>query len=78
MTDFFLGNWSYLGIIVILILTGAGLPLPEEVPVIAAGVLSSHGTMDPWLAFFSCVIGALGGRYSDVLAWAALWTQHPS
>ena len=67
MTDFFLGNWSYLGIVVILILTGAGLPLPEEVPVIAAGVLSSHGQMNPWLAFLACVIGALAG--DTVMYW---------
>lgn len=67
MTDFFLGNWSYLGLILILVLTGAGLPLPEEVPVIAAGVLSSLGQMNPWLAFLSCVIGALAG--DTVMYW---------
>ena len=61
MTSFFLTHGSYIGIIAVLILTGTGLPIPEEVPVIAAGVLSSHGALDPWLAFFSCLIGALGG-----------------
>jgi len=61
MTNFFLTHGSYIGIIVILILTGTGLPLPEEVPVIAAGVLSSHGQMEPWLAFFSCLVGAICG-----------------
>ncbi len=52
---------SYLGIIVVLVLTGSGLPLPEEVPIIAAGVASSVGTLDPWLAFASCLVGALMG-----------------
>lgn len=56
-----LDHSSYLGIIIVLILTGSGLPIPEEVPIIAAGVAASLGTLDPWLAFFSCLIGALLG-----------------
>ena len=61
MTDFFLSHGSYIGIIAVLVLTGTGLPIPEEVPVIAAGVLSANGQLDPGLAFFSCLLGALGG-----------------
>jgi membrane protein DedA with SNARE-associated domain len=49
---------SYIGIIVVLVLTGSGLPIPEEVPIIAAGVL---GHLNPWLAFLSCLVGALLG-----------------
>jgi membrane protein DedA with SNARE-associated domain len=52
---------SYLGIILILILTGSGLPLPEEVVVVAAGIASSVGTLNPWWAFVSCLVGALAG-----------------
>jgi membrane protein DedA with SNARE-associated domain len=52
---------SYLGIIVVLILTGSGLPVPEEVPIIAAGVAAYYGTLNPWLALASCFIGALIG-----------------
>ena len=52
---------SYLGIIVVLILTGSGLPVPEEVPIIAAGVASYYGNLNPWLALVSCFIGALVG-----------------
>jgi membrane protein DedA with SNARE-associated domain len=52
---------SYLGIIFVLILTGSGLPIPEEVPIIAAGVAASVGTLNPWYAFISCLIGALAG-----------------
>ncbi|MEA1952471.1 MAG: DedA family protein, partial [Planctomycetota bacterium] len=61
MTEFFLTHGSYLGIIAILILTGTGMPISEEVPVIAAGLLSANGQLDPWLAFFACLVGALGG-----------------
>ena len=52
---------SYLGIILMLVLTGAGLPIPEEVMVILAGVASNQGVLEPWLAFGSCLIGGLLG-----------------
>ncbi len=81
LPDLQLDHVSYLGIIVILILTGSGLPLPEEVPIIAAGMASSVGTLHPWWAFLSCVIGALLG---DVVLYAigyhfgrSLVTRHP-
>lgn len=61
MADFLLSPSSYLAIVLVLVLTGAGLPIPEEVPIIAAGILSSHGQMDPWVAFACCLIGALAG-----------------
>jgi len=53
--------YGYLGIIVILILTGAGLPIPEEVPIVAAGVFSADGSLNIWWAFASCLVGALLG-----------------
>lgn len=56
-----LDHTSYLGIIIVLVLTGSGLPIPEEVPIIAAGIASSVGTLDPWRAFAACVLGALLG-----------------
>jgi len=61
MSSFLLGHGSYLLIVVVLILTGMGLPVPEEVPIITAGVLSSHGHLDAWLALVSCLVGALLG-----------------
>lgn len=61
MFDFPLDHVSYLGIVVVLILTGSGLPIPEEIPIIAAGVASSVGTLNPWWAFVCCLIGALAG-----------------
>ena len=61
MIDFLLGHGSYVAIIVVLILTGSGLPIPEEVPIIAAGILSSHGRLDPYWAMAACLFGALAG-----------------
>ena len=62
----------YLAIICFLALTGAGLPVPEEVPIVAAGVLASGAHPDLKLnvliAFICCVVGALLG---DTLVYAA-------
>src|SRR5664280_3876813 len=58
---FFLAPSSYLAIILVLILTGSGLPLPEEVPIITAGILSANDTLDPLVAFFCCLFGAIVG-----------------
>ncbi len=56
-------DYGYVGIIVFLMLTGCGLPLPEEVALIAAGVLSAppNSRMDPWIALACCLIGCLIG-----------------
>ncbi len=60
MTDGLL-NASYFGITLFLILTGCGLPIPEEVGIIAAGVWAGAGEIDPWLAMLSCLVGCLVG-----------------
>ncbi len=57
-------HWHiYLGIIVTLILTGCGLPIPEEIPIVTAGVLSAgpDSTLHPGFAFAACMFGALAG-----------------
>jgi membrane protein DedA with SNARE-associated domain len=81
LPDLQLDHISYLGIIVVLVLTGSGLPVPEEVPIIAAGIASSVGTLEPWWAFLSCLVGALLG---DSVLYAigyhfghSLVTRHP-
>lgn len=55
------GASAYAGIVVLLVLTGAGLPIPEELPVLTAGVLSRLGTLQWGLAYAACLVGALGG-----------------
>ena len=52
---------SYLGIFLVLVITGTGFPLPEEVPVIIAGVASRTGALVPFWAFLACLSGALLG-----------------
>lgn len=56
-----LGAGSYFVIVLVLAASGLGLPVPEEVPVIAAGVLASQGTLDPYAAFAACLLGAILG-----------------
>jgi membrane protein DedA with SNARE-associated domain len=52
---------SYLGIVLFLTLTGIGLPVPEEVPIVAAGVASRAGALKPQYALLACMVGALLG-----------------
>ncbi len=61
MLDFLFTKLSYFGIVAVLVLTGCGLPIPEEVPIVLAGILSAQGTMDVRLAFAACVFGAILG-----------------
>jgi membrane protein DedA with SNARE-associated domain len=61
MAEFFLSPGSYFAIFFVMMLTGAGLPIPEEVPIITAGIASAHETMNPWIAFACCLSGALIG-----------------
>jgi membrane protein DedA with SNARE-associated domain len=58
--DLFAG-WSYFGIILFLILTGCGFPLPEEVAFVYAGVNSALENLHWPLALASCLVGALLG-----------------
>jgi len=52
---------SYLGIVLFLTLTGIGLPVPEEVPIIAAGVASRAQALQWYYALPACLVGALLG-----------------
>jgi LPXTG-motif cell wall-anchored protein len=72
--DSLIEHGGYLGIILFLVLTGCGLPIPEEVPIVFAGVLSSQGHFDPWLAFVACVAGALLG--DSVMYWIGYHFGH--
>jgi membrane protein DedA with SNARE-associated domain len=61
LTEQLIGQLGYLGIALILILGGLGLPIPEEAPIILAAVLSRNGKLHGPLALASCLIGVLLG-----------------
>jgi membrane protein DedA with SNARE-associated domain len=62
-TGLLIEHASYLSIFFVLVLTGSGLPIPEEVPIILAGVLSAPpgAELNPGLAFMWCLLGAIIG-----------------
>lgn len=76
-------HFAYAGIVIFLILTGGGLPIPEEVPIIIAGVASAGDAplLNVWVAYGCCVVGALLG---DMLVYgigrflgAGFFRRHP-
>jgi membrane protein DedA with SNARE-associated domain len=63
VTELFVAHLGYLGIALILVLGGLGLPIPEEAPIILAAVLSRNGRMLVPLAFATCLVGVLLGDF---------------
>jgi membrane protein DedA with SNARE-associated domain len=61
LTEQLIGKLGYVGIALILILGGLGLPIPEEAPILVAAVLSRNGTLAWPLALGSCLSGVLLG-----------------
>ena len=57
----FVNNFTYLGIFAVLLLGSLGVPIPEEMPIIAAAVLSHAGLVRWWLAVPVCLLGVLSG-----------------
>lgn len=62
----------YVILVGILVVSGFGLPIPEDIPLIIGGYLSATGYADPWIMFpmlFAALLGAdaivfhLGRRY---------------
>jgi membrane protein DedA with SNARE-associated domain len=61
MFDWLLQSGSYVGIFAFMVLTGCGLPLPEEVAIVFAGVRSAQGELFTGAGFAACLLGALVG-----------------
>ena len=57
----------YIAIFGVLLLTGFGLPLPEDIPLIIAGYLAGTGAADPWIMFPGVFIMILG---SDMIVYS--------
>jgi membrane protein DedA with SNARE-associated domain len=71
----FIEQFTYLGIFLILFLGGLGAPIPEELPVLAAGALAHEGYMRWWIALPVCLFGVLAG--DSVLYWVGHhWGEH--
>jgi|YelNatPaOPRAMG01_1025707.scaffolds.fasta_scaffold06880_14 membrane protein DedA with SNARE-associated domain len=53
--------WSYLIISIGVMIENAGIPVPGETIMIAAGILSAAGRLDPYLVITSGTVGAIIG-----------------
>src|SRR5438270_7763769 len=63
VTELLVAHLGYLGIALILVLGGLGLPVPEEAPIILAAVLARNGQMVWPLALAACFAGVLVGDF---------------
>jgi membrane protein DedA with SNARE-associated domain len=57
----FLTSWGYLGIFVGIILTGLGLPMPEELPIVLGGALAGWDKAYWWIMLPVCIAGVIIG-----------------
>jgi len=56
-----IGNFTYPGVFLVLLATGLGLPIPEELPIVIAAMMSRWEVMHWWGALLSCLGGVLAG-----------------
>jgi membrane protein DedA with SNARE-associated domain len=64
----FIEHFTYGGIFLVLLLGGLGAPIPEELPVLAAGALAREGVIQWWMGLGVCIVGVLVG---DVVLYSA-------
>ncbi len=57
----FMGQWSYLGLIGILLIAGFGAPIPEDIPLLAAGWLVHKGQAELGLMIATALVGVMMG-----------------
>jgi membrane protein DedA with SNARE-associated domain len=75
LIDALIEQFTYVGIFVVLFLGGLGVPIPEEVPILAAGALAHEDIVRWWVALPLCVVGVLSGDV--VLYWVGHhWGEH--
>jgi membrane protein DedA with SNARE-associated domain len=68
-------RFTYLGIFLVLFVAGLGVPIPEEAPILAAGILASQDVIRWWLGLAVCFVGVLSGDI--VLYWLGHhWGEH--
>jgi len=68
MIQEFIAHFTYIGIFFVLLVASLGVPIPEEIPIVAAAVLSHEGLAHWWIALPVCVLGVLSGDV--VLYWS--------
>jgi membrane protein DedA with SNARE-associated domain len=61
------GPIPYIAIFVILLLCGLGVPIPEDITLIAGGILAYYGVCDVWVMIGVCLLGVLIG--DSIVYW---------
>lgn len=61
LIDYANGPIPYLAIFLILLACGLGIPIPEDITLFAAGVLTYYGVCDVWIMIAICLAGVLIG-----------------
>ena len=75
LLDDLIARFTYAGIFLVLFVAGLGAPIPEELPILAAGVLSSQDIVRWWAALGVCLVGVLAG--DTALYWVGHhWGDH--
>jgi len=75
MLERLIDSSPYLGILAALCLGSLGAPIPEEIPVVTAGLLARQEVVRWWLALPLCVVGVLSGDIA--LYWVGRhWGEH--
>lgn len=55
------GTWSYVVIFAVLLACGFGLPIPEDITLVTAGILAARGIIDFNMSVLLCMVGVLLG-----------------
>jgi len=61
MVQGFIEHFTYVGLFLTLFAAGLGLPIPEEVPIMAGGALAREEVVHWWVALPVCIFGVLAG-----------------
>ena len=57
----FIQSWGYLGVFVGILATGLGFPMPEELPIVLGGVLTTHEQVRWYFMLPVCIVGVIIG-----------------
>jgi len=57
----FIDSWGYLGVLIAILATGLGFPMPEELPIVLGGAMAISGKVHIWIMLPVCIVGVVIG-----------------
>jgi len=64
MIEFVLDNSPYVGLVLLIGVSGCGVPIPEEAYIVTAGVLAADGRIEPLAGYIACTAGVFVGDFT--------------